>query len=192
MQLLEALLRSLPPGSYDPASEEIKKDYYASSLPLAASAQSTEQLLVEHDPAAAQISLPDWERNYSLPDPCAGLSSSIERRRADVVTKITARGNLSATQMISVAERLGYDGAQVNEFGAASCTGPCDAALYDEDDWRFVWAITVPQTLLIEYANCAGPCDSPLRRWGNEPIYCAISRYKPAHTLGLVFFNTEV
>jgi len=192
MTLIEVILRSLPPVSYDPQAKSVQDEAQVMALPLGEALRSADQVKVEHDPAATQLSLPDWERNYSLPDPCAGLSSSIERRRADVVTKITARGNLSAAQMVAMAERLGYVGATVHEFGPATCTGPCYAGLYTEADWRFVWAISVPYTLRIEQATCTSPCDVPLRRWDNEPIYCAISRYKPAHTLGLVFFDSEI
>jgi uncharacterized protein YmfQ (DUF2313 family) len=192
MTLVEALLRALPPVSYDPLAQTVQEEAQVMAAPLVEALRSADQVRVEHDPAATQLSLPDWERNYSLPDPCAGLSSSIERRRADVVTKITARGNLAAAQMVAVAERLGYIGATVHEFGAATCIGPCDQAVYSEVEWRFVWALKVPEALLIETATCMSPCDVPLRRWGNEPIYCAISRYKPAHTLGLVFFNLEL
>lgn len=192
MDILEVLLRSLPPVSYDPNASSVRDECVAMSAPLGDVLRSAAQILVEHDPASTQLSLPDWERNYSLPDPCAGLSSSIERRRADVVNKITARGNLSAGQMVAVAEQIGYAGASVREFRGATCEDPCDAGVYQDDDWRFVWALQVPQELLIEYATCASPCDVPLARWGNEPIFCAIERYKPAHTLALVFFNTEL
>jgi len=189
MDIQEALLRSLPPVSYSPAAATVQAEMAATAAPLDEALHSADQIRVEHDPARTQLSLPDWERVYSLPDPCAGLSSSMERRRADVVSKITARGNLSAAQMVAVAEQLGYVGAVAIEFRAAVCDGACDQAAFDQADWRFVWGLKVPQTLLTEPANCASPCDSSLRRWGNEPIFCAISRYKPAHTLGIVIFN---
>jgi uncharacterized protein YmfQ (DUF2313 family) len=192
MDLIEALTRCLPPVSYDPQADTIKAELQSTAAPLTAALRSADQVRVEQDPAGAQLSVPDWERVYSLPDPCAGISSSIERRRADIVNKISARGNLSPAQMISVAEQIGYVGAEVHEFGPANCAGPSDQAIYEEADWRFVWALKVPQTLLIEQLSCTSPCDGPIRRWGNEPIFCAISRYKPAHTLGLVFFNQEI
>lgn len=191
MRIQEALLHGLPPVSYNPLADTVQAEMAATAAPLDEALRSADQIMVEHDPARTQLSLPDWERVYSLPDPCAGLSSSLERRRADVVNKITARGNLSASQMVAVAEQLGYVGALVVEFQAATCTGTCDQATYQQEDWRFVWGLRVPQALLMEPANCLSPCDVPLRRWGNEPIFCAISRFKPAHTLGIVLFNEE-
>lgn len=192
MDLLEALLRGLPPVSYDPQAPTVRAECTAMVEPLRVVLQSADQILVEQDPSTTQLSLPDWERVYSLPDPCAGLSSSIERRRADVVNKITARGNLSASQMVAVAEQLGYSGAQVVEFGPATCEDACDVAVYDRDAWRFVWALQMPQALFIEQATCASPCDVTLRRWGNEPIFCAVERFKPAHTMGLIFFDEDL
>ncbi len=192
MQMLEALLRSLPPVSYDAGVATVQDEFKAVSTPLERALQSADQVRVEHDPATAQLSLPDWERVFGLPDPCAGLSSSIERRRADVVSKVTAHSNLAAGQMIRVAEQLGYTGAEVVEATMTTCASPCDFPAYDPDIWRFVWGLRVDDTLLVEQANCGSPCDVALARWGNESLFCAIQRYKPAHTLGLILFGNEV
>jgi uncharacterized protein YmfQ (DUF2313 family) len=140
----------------------------------------------------AQLALPDWERVLGLPDPCAGVTSSIERRRADVVSKFAALGNLAAEQIVSVAQRLGHASAQVEEFTGATCEGACDVKLYDPATWRFVWALRVAGEVLTEPANCGSPCDVAMARWGDEPLFCAIERYKPAHTVGLILYGDEV
>ncbi len=188
MDIVDTLLQSLPPVAYDRQAPAVVAEMQAIAAPLAEAVAKADQILVEHDPATTQLSLPDWERVYSLPDPCAGLSSSVERRRADVITKITARGNLSAAQMIQVVAQHGYPGATVQEFAQMTCADPCDAAVYGPN-WQFVWAINVPNSLAIENMTCMSPCDSPLRRWGNEAIFCAMQRFKPAHTLALVNFG---
>jgi len=188
MDIVDTLLQSLPPVAYDRQALTVVGEMQTIAACIAEAVTSAEQILVEHDPATTQLSLPDWERVYSLPDPCSGLTSSVERRRADVITKITARGNLSAPQMISVAADMGYPGATVSHYSQMTCTDPCDSGLFDEQ-WLFVWSLNVPETLAIETMTCKSPCDSPLRRWGNEPIFCAIQRFKPAHTLALVNFD---
>lgn len=192
MQILEGLLRSLPPVSYDTAAATIQAEFKAVSTPLEMVLQSANQVRVEHDPATTQLSLPDWERVYGLPDPCAGISSSVERRRADVVNKVAAHGSLAAAQMVQVAAQLGYTGAEVVEFSPTSCTSPCDVDVRSPDIWRFVWALRVDNSILVEHASCGSPCDVALARWGNEPLFCAIQRYKPAHTYGLILFGDEV
>jgi uncharacterized protein YmfQ (DUF2313 family) len=188
MNIVETLLQSLPPVAYDRQAATVVAEMRAISAPLEAAVARADQILVEHDPATTQLSLPDWERVYGLPDPCAGLSSSIERRRADVITKITACGNLSTAQMIQVVEQHGYPGATVQDFAQMTCADSCDSAVYGEN-WQFVWQINVPQSLAIETMTCMSPCDTQLRRWGNEAIFCAMQRFKPAHTLALVNFG---
>jgi uncharacterized protein YmfQ (DUF2313 family) len=192
MQILEALLRSLPPVSYDPAAATVQAEFKAVEAPLQGVANRAAQLRVEHEPATAQLALPDWERVLGLPDPCAGLTSSFERRRADVVSKFTALGSLAAEQLVSVAQRLGHASAQVEEFSGASCDSACDVKVYDPATWRFVWALRVAGDVQVEAANCGSPCDVVLARWGDEPLFCAIERYKPAHTVGLILYGDEV
>lgn len=188
MDIVDVLLASLPPVSYDPQAPSIQAEAAAAAAPLDAALRLADQLLIEQDPARTQLALADWERVYALPDPCAGLSSSVERRRADVLTKLKTTSNLSALQMQTVAEQLGYVGARVREYGQYTCQGPCEGNLYDAS-WRFVWAMDVPNTLAIEQMTCESVCEAPLRRWGNESIFCAIERFKPAHTKALVNFG---
>jgi uncharacterized protein YmfQ (DUF2313 family) len=192
MDILEGLLRSLPPGAYDTAAGSVQGEFQAVSAPLQTVLQGIDQVRVEHNPGTTQLALADWERVYGLPDPCAGLSSSIERRRADVVSKVTSHSNLAAAQMVQVAEHLGYTGAEVVEFAMSTCRAQCTAAVPAPDVWQFVWALRVTDTLLVEQANCGSTCDAPLARWGNEPLFCAMQRYKPAHTYGLILFGDEV
>lgn len=190
--LLDTYLASLPPVSYDPQAQEQRAQAQAVVDVATDVATAAARLLVEVDPSTTQLALPDWERNFGLPDPCAGLASSIERRRADVIAKMLARQNLSALQMEQIAERLGYVGARVVELGPMTCMDPCDGAVFDEDGWRFAWGLRLQQPLHIEHANCMSPCNVPLRSWGNEPILCALARYKPAHTIALAaFFEGE-
>jgi uncharacterized protein YmfQ (DUF2313 family) len=192
MDTLNALLSSLPPVAYDPQAVTVRDEFRAVATPLERVLQQAAQLRVESDPATAQLGLPDWERVYGLPDPCAGLSSSIERRRADVVSKVNTVSNLAAAQMVALATSLGYTGAQVVEFEMSGCASACNAEVYGPETWRFVWALRVNDTLLVEQANCGSPCDVAMARWGNEPLFCAIQRYKPAHTYGLILFGNEV
>lgn len=191
MNVRDAYLSALPPVSYDPTTPGQVREATAAADVLDMVLRLAQQLLIEQDPSTTGVALPDWERNYGLPDPCAGISSTIERRRGDVIAKMLARQNLSAQQMVQIAERLGYVGARVVEFSPMTCMDPCDGAVFDEDGWRFAWGLRLQQPLHIEHANCMSPCNVPLRSWGNEPILCALARYKPAHTIALAFFEGE-
>lgn len=190
MELLDAYLASLPPVSYDLRATGVQREAAAIIELLRQALRDVERLRAEQDPAATAEAITDWESTYGLPDPCAGASSTLDRRRADLVNKMRASLNLSRAQMVAIAEQLGYTGVRLVEFGPASCTGPCDQPLYD-DGWKWVWAISVAEALRTHWATCTGPSNQPLRRWGNEPLYCALSRHKPAHTLALARFRGE-
>ena len=57
---------------------------------------------IEADPTQTLLLLPDWERDWGLPDPCTPLNATIAQRRAALVGKIVsnAGGNLSLLQYL--------------------------------------------------------------------------------------------
>jgi uncharacterized protein YmfQ (DUF2313 family) len=187
--ILESLINGLPPIAYDPRAPLLGAELASTASVLETVLKSADQLLVEQDPAATVIGLPDWERNYRLPDACAGTQSSIERRHKDLVQRVVAQGDLSEPYMLSIADRMGYPGASITRFGLATCTGPCDQQV-NGPDWKWVWRLNVSYVVAIEVATCVSPCNVRLRRWGNEALECAINRAKPAHTLALFSYLT--
>jgi uncharacterized protein YmfQ (DUF2313 family) len=65
-------------------------------------------LKVESDPRTTQELLPDWERNWGLPDPCYESSMSIGDRQKALVQRMTIQGAQSRQFFIHQAAFIGY------------------------------------------------------------------------------------
>jgi uncharacterized protein YmfQ (DUF2313 family) len=62
----------------------------------------------ESDPRTTFELLPDWERNWGLPDPCYAEPLTIGDRQAALVQRITIEGGQSRAFFISAAAYIGY------------------------------------------------------------------------------------
>lgn len=71
--------------------------------------RAADLLEIESDPRTTTELLPDWERNWGLPDPCFPPNLTIDQRRKFLVQRMTLLGGQSRAFFIDVARQLGYD-----------------------------------------------------------------------------------
>src|SRR5215467_1088062 len=62
----------------------------------------------ESDPRKTVELLPDWERNWGLPDPCFKSALTIDQRHQMLLFKMTLLGGQSRAWFIGIAKWLGY------------------------------------------------------------------------------------
>jgi uncharacterized protein YmfQ (DUF2313 family) len=62
----------------------------------------------ESDPRRTIELLPDWERNWGLPDPCYTAPQTIGERQTALVQRMTLMGSQSRQFYIDFSARLGY------------------------------------------------------------------------------------
>jgi uncharacterized protein YmfQ (DUF2313 family) len=62
----------------------------------------------ESDPRLTVALLPDWERNWGLPDPCYTAPQSVAARQLALVQRMTLEGAQSRGFFINFAAQLGY------------------------------------------------------------------------------------
>jgi uncharacterized protein YmfQ (DUF2313 family) len=62
----------------------------------------------ESDPRKTLELLPDWERNWGLPDPCYSEPLTIAERQLALVMRMTMQGAQSREFFIAVAAQIGY------------------------------------------------------------------------------------
>jgi uncharacterized protein YmfQ (DUF2313 family) len=62
----------------------------------------------ESDPRITLELLPDWERNWGLPDPCYKAPLTIAERQLALVMRMTMQGAQSREFFIGVAKQIGY------------------------------------------------------------------------------------
>lgn len=178
----DALISCLPPTAYDRLAPGVQDEAATAAAVLDGSIASSDVVLSEHQPGNAVVALLDWERNYNLPDSCSGgLAASDAVRRANLLERISARGNLSRAYYIDLAERLGYPDCTITEFGPMTCADPCDGYL-NSPEFVGVWRLNAPMLTAVVIMTCESPCDAALASWGNTQLECVINRRKPAHT----------
>jgi uncharacterized protein YmfQ (DUF2313 family) len=62
----------------------------------------------ESDPRLTVELLPDWERNWGLPDPCYSAPQTVAERQLALVMRMTMQGGASRQFFINIAAQLGY------------------------------------------------------------------------------------
>lgn len=142
----------------------------------------TDALIEEADPRTTAELLTDYERIFGLPDPCVTIEQSIDQRRFALASKMAAIGGQSRATFISIAESMGYAGAEIEEYFLMTCVSNCDDFLNSISD-LFTWTISLPfSTGGLFLMDCNSVCTDSLQSWGDEAIECRINKYKPAHT----------
>ncbi len=161
---------------------------------------SAAQLLTgESDPRVTIAMLPDWERNWGLPDPCLALPpQTVSTRQAALVNKMTLLGGQSIAFFTSVAASLGY-AITITEYspyacGISQCGDTRNAAgIYR---WqigpatiRYYWTVNVGSAPLSWLRCGEGQCgiDSSLTIGLATGLQCRLGQWSPAHTR--VLFN---
>lgn len=133
--------------------------------------------------------LPEWEKEYGLPDPCTTLGATYEERIENLLRKIRTIGGQSIAYLISVAAALGID-ITITEFK------PFRAGMNRAGDrlygrkWRYVFQVTGPATRVYRFRAGRNAAGDRLRYWRrNEILECIINLLKPAHTLAIFAYR---
>jgi uncharacterized protein YmfQ (DUF2313 family) len=161
--------------------------------------RAADLLEVESDPRATLELLPDWERNWGLPNKCLTKPpTALDDRRLALVSKMTMVGGQSRQFFLNLANAYGYANITITEFapymtGVSRCgdsrwynTG--DAAHYRWElgapEIRFYWTVHV-SALSFSYFHCnSSQCgvDRLLAIGVAADLECLLGDLKPAHT----------
>ncbi|WP_334158728.1 YmfQ family protein [Oryzomicrobium sp.] len=175
----------LPPVSLDPNGPGLGIELAAEGNALDHAIGSGDQLLLEADPRTAVALLPDWERNYGLPEQqvaALGITLSFQERRAALVTKVTMQGGQKPAFFIALAATLGYT-ITVTECAPHTTEFDSEHPVYDEA-YRFVWYVNAALNTIRDLTT-EDDSEMATAIWGNGLLEAVINRYKPAHTLAL-------
>jgi uncharacterized protein YmfQ (DUF2313 family) len=162
--------------------------------------RAADLLETESDPRRTVELLPDWERNWGLPDPCVSdPPTALAERRALLVAKMTLLGAQSRAFFYQVAADVGYPNIQITEYSPYMCgVSRCGdtRGIFNPDDpthyyWtlgapetRFYWTIHV-STLKITYFHVnSSQCgvDRLMAFEVASDLECIFNRWAPAHT----------
>jgi len=169
----------------------------------------------ESDPRLTIELLPDWERNFGLPDPCFKSALTIDQRHAMLIFKMTLLGGQSREFFIDMAAWLGYT-ITITErapfMAGVSQLGDTEGMAFWNDtpghhldthpdffwrigppEMRFAWTIHVANRPLMWFRAGAGQAgvQHHLEIGFAEDLECLMRRWKPAHT-DIVFDYSQV
>jgi uncharacterized protein YmfQ (DUF2313 family) len=171
-----------------------------------ADGRADDLLVRESDPRTTIELLPDWERNWGLPDPCYDGPSTIGERQKALVQRMTLLGNQSRQFYIDQAAYIGYT-IVISEYrpfmvGVDRCgdnrTVMADGSI---SQWpcqigpptiRFAWTVHVGTRKLVWFRSASGQAgiDPHLRIDLALDLECVIRRWRPAHTEVLFDYST--
>ena len=131
-------------------------------------------------PSAVTWSLDDWETELGLPDSCVGKLPDEAARLAAVRAKHAAIGGQSPNYYICLAQSLGFELCEIEEFSRFRIGDKCGKPLYGAD-WDHAWRIHA-DSVTVRFFRIGDRIGNRLANWGNALLECAIGRDKPAHT----------
>jgi uncharacterized protein YmfQ (DUF2313 family) len=143
-------------------------------------------LLGEALPITTFELLPEWEATLGLPDPCAGVSPTVQGRRAQVVARFANVGGQSAPHMIAFAKNLGYT-ITITQFTPARAGLLRAGQALCGTAWAHAWRVNAPSNTVNPFRAGSATAGEPLSSSGNAVLECELAAVKPAHTT--VFFK---
>lgn len=150
-----------------------------------------EQLIEEADPRSARELLGDWERVAGLPDPCsAGIATTLQERRAAVVSRLTTTGGQSVAYFACIAAGLGYT-VEIDEFRPAVCgRARCGDRANGPHAVRHTWRVRVTEPRVTRARCGASQVGDRLGKITRaEDLECLLRRLKPQHTTLIVSYE---
>ena len=184
-QYRDQLHALLPPGRAFPQDPGTTLDALldAMAAELARVDGRGDDLLREAIPVTTSEMLTDWERVAGLPDNCSGLlPPTMQARRADLISKLTATGGQSPAYFIAVARALGFD-VRITEFRPFRAGETPVGGALTNGDWAYTWRVKGPETSVQVFRVGLSAAGEPLAWWGNSSLECRLRKIKPAHTI---------
>jgi len=168
--------------------------------------RAADLLEIESDPGRTLELLPDWERNWGLPEKCLAEPQTIAERHFALVQKMTMLGAQSRQFFIDLAASIGYT-ITITEYapfvtGISRCG---DTTAFNPDTptknrWmlgppenRFYWTVHVDSLKFVYLRTGGSQCGDRLMSIGlATDLECILRRYKPAHTEIIFDYSSSI
>lgn len=140
------------------------------------------ELVVDAFPASTVNLLDEWESTLGLPDPCAGVSPTLQARRNQVVARFSSTGGQSVSDFVAFAAGLGY-AITVRQYtpfrvGQSVCGDPLSGP-----DWAHTWAVETSLNTPTYFRTGRAAVGEALSTWGNAVLECELASISPAHSI---------
>jgi len=140
-------------------------------------------LLADAFPATAVFLLPQWEQVLGLPDPCAGISPTLQARQAQAAARFANVGGQTVEFFQAFAQTLGYQ-VEIVECAPFRMGQSHMGSQLGDHDWSHVWRVISDKGIdLVSFRMGRSGMGEPLESWGSAVLECELNQWKPAHTL---------
>ena len=160
--------------------------------------RAADLLETESFPQTTVELLPDWERNFGLPDPCFPDATSIPERQNTLVLQMTLLGGQSRAFFEWVSEWTGHE-IHIAEWAPfmAGVSEVGDTRYEYDNTGLYRWYIGAPENryywyvqsddAVLEWFRCGTSYSQAgvhphLKIITASPVECLLDRWKPAHT----------
>lgn len=185
----DLLIKLLPPGKawkVEPDSW-MAKLLEAFAVELSRVDQRVKDLIREGDPAGAFETLPEWEKEFGLPDECSVIANNVVDRRIDLIRRIATYGGSSAQYFTDI---FALSGISITiSYKKPSYIGAPVGGSLDGPALLHTWYVHIPDLGFHHFkaGESAGKPLVSLVDSGN--VICLIEKYKPAHTVAVYTFD---
>lgn len=190
---LTALKGLLPKGPAweDKQSEAMDAVLYLTAKELQRLDVDIARLIDESDPRTASVTLPQWYKEWGIPDECLkSLSSTTsDQWRQILVTKIRSLGLTYSELLVVIARVSGMQSASAQRVEPFTTASRTNQRLYGRS-WDHAVLIISATADRIQYFRTSSRTDERLAQWGNQLFECLVKACSPAHKI-LVFSYTE-
>lgn len=145
-------------------------------------------LLRDAFPDVTQELLTDWETTLGIPDECTTLGSTNDKRRLQLVQKLTTGGGQNAAFYVEIGSQLGF-AITVTDFKDFRAGLSRVGDRINNELWTFFFEVKGPATINDKFLAGRGRAGDRLLEVGNATLECTINKLKPAHTRVLFTFT---
>ncbi len=179
--LLKSLLPQGPAWPTDEEGSTLNLLLLAMAEELARLDARAGTLVNESDPTTTVETLEAWERNFGLPDSCAGQFETLQQRRAALLSKITRKGGQSPQYFIDLAATYGFE-ITIDEFFPFRFGKSAFGDAFNGGTRPFYWQINAPAEIPIPFRFGQSQFGDKFVTVENQALECLINKVKPAHT----------
>jgi uncharacterized protein YmfQ (DUF2313 family) len=140
----------------------------------------------EADPAQTLELLPEWEREFGLPDECAPSNPTLAQRRAALSARIADQGGQDIAHMVAVAASLGF-AITITRYQPLRAGFSAGSAAYGPT-WAYAWLVHA-EAQTVRRWTAGSLAGEALSVWGNSELECRLNRIKPAHSILLFSYG---
>ncbi|SMD18419.1 putative phage tail protein [Rhizobium sp. RU36D] len=148
------------------------------------------QLIRESSVSGVSLLLPEWERDFGLPDKCVGSSGSVEERIRALEAKVAAGVVATGGDFIRLAASYGFvidiEEPAIFECGFSECGGEHTVGDARQETY---WIVRVTDLAVDYFLAGEGECGfTPLFSYGEaERLICLLQKYAPGWTTPVLY-----